>query len=124
MVEETQPTDPEELLNIGIQAAKAGNKATARVIFQQILDQDRKNERALLWMGSVAETPEERIRYLRAVLRINPRNKTAQKYLAKLEQASSESDRRLVKYGLIAAGVAVVILIVVVIAAIVLTSIL
>lgn len=124
MAEERQPTDPKQLLNIGIQAARAGNKATARAIFQQILDQDRKNERALLWMGSVAETPEERARYLRAVLRINPNNKTARRYLAELETASSAQDRRLVWYGLIAAGVAVLILIVAIIGAVVLVHLL
>ncbi|GAB4435353.1 MAG: hypothetical protein Kow00120_02150 [Anaerolineae bacterium] len=120
--EEPQAADPKQLLNIGIQAAKAGNKATARVIFQQVLDEDKRNERALLWMASVAETPEERMRYLRAVLKINPKNPTARKYLASLEEASSKRDRQLVRYGLLAAGLAVLLLIVVVVVAVVLTS--
>jgi Flp pilus assembly protein TadB len=75
-------------------------------------------------MASVVDTPEERTRYLRAVLKLNPKNKTAKKHLARLEDASSARDRKLVRYGLIAAVAAVLILVVVVVAAIVLTSIL
>jgi Tfp pilus assembly protein PilF len=114
MAEETQTPNPDDLIGVGIQAAKAGNKETARVIFQQILDHDKKHERTLLWMASVVETPTERRRYLRAVLKVNPRNKTARKYLEQLEEASSLMDREVVKYGLIAAGAAVLLLVVVI----------
>ena len=71
----------EQLMQLGIQTARQGNKENARVIFQQVLDSDSHNERAWLWMAAVAETPVDRVRYLNTVLRINPQNRTAQREL-------------------------------------------
>jgi hypothetical protein len=90
----------EELLQIGIQTARKGNKPSARVIFRQILEADQGNERAWLWMASIAETTEERSRYLSAVLRINPDNQTALRELAKMQRKAS-SNMQVIRYGLI-----------------------
>ena len=51
---EQQSLNREELLQLGIQTARAGNKQSARVIFQQVLNGDPRNERALLWMAATA----------------------------------------------------------------------
>lgn len=123
MMEEGQSLTPDQLLKLGIQAVKAGNKETARVLFQQVLDQDRRNERALLWMASVLDAPEERMLYLRAVLKVNPHNKTAKKNLEKLEAITSAHDRRLVRTALIAFSALIVVVILVVIVALVLSTI-
>jgi Tfp pilus assembly protein PilF len=102
MLMATGSNDPnlEELLQIGIQTARKGNKPSARVIFRQILEADQGNERAWIWMASIAETLEERSRYLNAVLRINPDNQTALRELAKMQRKAS-SNMQVIRYGLI-----------------------
>jgi GrpB-like predicted nucleotidyltransferase (UPF0157 family) len=91
----------EQLMQLGIQTARKGNKPNARMIFQQILDADKQNERAWLWMAAVAETPEDRFRYLRTVLRINPHNQTALRELKKMQQRRESSNSQALRYGLI-----------------------
>jgi GrpB-like predicted nucleotidyltransferase (UPF0157 family) len=91
----------EQLMQLGIQTARKGNKPNARMIFQQILDADKQNERAWLWMAAVAETPEDRFRYLRTVLRINPHNQTALRELKKMQQRRESSNSLALRYGLI-----------------------
>ncbi len=90
----------EQLMQIGIQTAKKGNKPNARVIFQQILDADKQNERAWLWMAAVAETPMDRVRYLRTVLQINPNNITALRELENLQQKKESSNSQVIRYGI------------------------
>lgn len=104
----------EELLKVGKRAAKEGNRATARVIFQQVLDQDKRNEHALFWMASVVDSVEEKQRYLRATLKVNPANRKAKRYLKKLQQAAADRDSRLVTYGILAVIVLVVLAIMIV----------
>ena len=98
----TRSNDPnlEQLLQLGIQAARKNNKAGARVMFQQILDFDKTNERAWLWMAAIAETSEDRLRYLTAVLRINPDNQTALRELEKMKRKQSSSNTQVIRYGL------------------------
>jgi thioredoxin-like negative regulator of GroEL len=97
----------EQLMQIGIQTARKGNKQSARMIFQQILDADKQNERAWLWMAAVAEAPEERARYLNTVLRLNPNNQTAQKELQRMQARAESSNTRVLRYGFIGLGVIV-----------------
>ncbi len=86
--------DVKSLLKQGIEAARAGDKKKARELFDRVLEIDEDNERAWLWMVSVADTEEEKKIYLGNVLYINPNNERAQAMLSKLEQgggsASSE----------------------------------
>lgn len=91
----------EQLMQLGIQAARRGNKQNARVIFQQILDADKQNERAWLWMAAVAETPEDRLRFLNTVLRINPYHATALRELDKIKRKQVSRTTRTLRYGLI-----------------------
>ncbi len=81
--------DIERLLNAGIQAAKAGNKAEARRLLEQVLDKDDNNEAAWMWYASVAETPRKRQICLETVLEINPNNQQARQALEKLAPLSS-----------------------------------
>ncbi len=104
----------EQLMQIGIQTAKQGNKQNARVIFQQILDQDKQNERAWLWMARVAQTPRDRVRYLNTVLRINPNNATALQELERMKQRQLTSNSQALRYGMIGLGVILALVIVVV----------
>jgi len=100
----------EQLMQLGIQTARQGNKENARVIFQQVLDSDSHNERAWLWMAAVAETPVARVRYLNTVLRINPQNRTAQRELNRLKKGQESSTSQVLVYGGI--GLAIIILLI------------
>jgi dipeptidyl aminopeptidase/acylaminoacyl peptidase len=82
--EETQ-----NLLRTAIQAAQGGNKAIARHILEQVIDQDPNNELAWIWMASVAETLDERRNCLQKVLAINPKNERAKQALAKVERTAA-----------------------------------
>lgn len=97
-------------MQLGIRAARAGNKPNARVLFQQVLDQDKENERAWLWMATVAETSMDRIRYLNTVLRINPHNQTALRELDRMRRRTVSSNTTVIRYGLL--GLAALIIVV------------
>jgi thioredoxin-like negative regulator of GroEL len=118
-MENLQNAGPDELVSVGVQALRAGNKETARAIFQQALDQDKTNERALFYMASVVPTLEEKQRYLRAVLKVNAKNDKARELLKKLQATTTERDTQTLKTGLIIAMTLVVILIVAIIAVII-----
>lgn len=62
----------------GIAAAKAGDKAQARLLLHQAVELDPANEIAWLWLASVAETGEQAVHFLKKVLEINPANERAQ----------------------------------------------
>lgn len=100
----------EQLMQLGIQTARAGHKPNARMIFQQILDQDKENERAWLWMAAIAETPMERLRYLNTVLRINPNNQTALSQLDKMKKRKVSSNTLVIRYGFMGLSAVVILL--------------
>ncbi len=62
----------EELLQMGIRAAKAGNRQGASTLFEQVLSQDKRNERAMMWMAKIADNKAERKKWLERVLLVNP----------------------------------------------------
>jgi Tfp pilus assembly protein PilF len=106
----------EELLQMGIRAAKAGNKEAARLTFQQILGQDKRNERAMMWMAQLADTRAERKKWLNRALMVNPDNETARKQLNKMNHSeAAKQNRVLLVFGVIV-GVMIVLGIVVVLA--------
>jgi Tfp pilus assembly protein PilF len=104
----------EELLQMGIRAAKAGNKEGARIAFEQILSQDRKNERAMMWMAKLADTTAERKKWLERVLNVNPDNETAREAMQKITYTrTAKENRTLLVFGVIA-GVLIVVAVVLV----------
>lgn len=72
-----------ELLQRGIAAARAGEKAQARQLLQDAVKRDPRNELTWLWLSSVSEDPRERLFCLRKVLEINPNNDHAIKGIQK-----------------------------------------
>lgn len=72
------------ILRDGVEAARRGDKLTARRLLQQVLNTDPNNEIALMWMASVVDSLSERQAYLERVLKINPANARAQEALARL----------------------------------------
>lgn len=93
----------EELLQLAIRAAQAGNKESARVMFLQVLSEDRDNERALMWMAKLATSRTERRQWLERVLQVNPLQQSAKDALRRMDYKSSARDNRvLLFYGVIA----------------------
>lgn len=119
---ETPENEPnlEELMALGIQTARQGNKQNARVLFEQILDRDPQNERAWLWMAAVAATPADRIRFLNTVLRLNPNNTTAQRELNQLQQKKETSNSQVIVYGAVGVGIILILIVITVLLLVVL----
>ncbi len=74
----------DELFERARQAARAGQKETARRLLAQVLREQPRSEQAWLWLSAVLEKPAERVAALRQVLAINPRNELARKGLRAL----------------------------------------
>lgn len=99
----------EELFRLGLEAAKSGQKQAARVLFQQVLQQDRRDVRAMLWMAKLAQNLEEQEQWLDRVLKVDAKNKTALAQKTKL--ASRDVARR--NKLLLRVGIAVYIVVVI-----------
>ncbi len=69
------------LLQEGIAAAKAGDKARARRLLIEATDLDQQNEQAWLWLSGVVDDLEEMRICLENVLTINPGNERARQGL-------------------------------------------
>ncbi|MFN8379736.1 MAG: hypothetical protein U0452_13805 [Anaerolineae bacterium] len=107
----------EDLLQLAIAAAKRGDKDSARMMFNQILADDKNNERALMWMAKLSDNREDMAVWLNRALAVNPNNQVAKDALAAMKTKSSARDNRvLVLFGMIA-GVLVVLLLIVLILA-------
>ncbi len=106
----------EELLQMGIRAAKSGNKEGARMMLEQVLNQDKRNERAMMWMAKIADSKPERKKWLDKVLEINPDNSNARSALKSMVyQQSATENRTLLIFGVVV-GVLIILAIVIVIA--------
>ncbi|MEP7289198.1 MAG: hypothetical protein ABI947_25885 [Chloroflexota bacterium] len=83
--------DIQNLLKSGVAAAKAGNKQSARLILEQVLELDDNSETAWMWYAMVVETVREKRICLENVLEINPNNQRAREALLRLEPPPSSS---------------------------------
>jgi thioredoxin-like negative regulator of GroEL len=97
----------DDLMRLAVRTAKAGNRDNARVIFQQVLDQDKRNEAAWLWMASLADNNTDRRRYLETVLQLNPNNRTAANQLAAMDKAVQSSEGASIRVGVMILAVLV-----------------
>jgi hypothetical protein len=114
---ESQQPNREQLLQMAISTAKAGNRDGARVMLRQVLSEDRRNERAMLWMAATARSNQERRQWLERVLDINPDNEQAKTQLKRMNyRASAQQNRVLLVFGVVV-GVLFVLLLVVLAAA-------
>jgi hypothetical protein len=71
-----------ELLEQGIAAARAGNRAEARALLTRVIEGDERNERAWLWLSGVVDDPNDMRTCLHNVLELNPNNTQARQGLA------------------------------------------
>jgi Tol biopolymer transport system component len=78
--------DLQTTLRNGIDAAKRGDRTTARRLLEQVIARDDRNEMAWIWLASVVNTNAERRNALERVLQINPRNSRAREALSKLNE--------------------------------------
>ena len=101
----------EELMQFGIRAAKDENFDSARLFFQKVLDVDKRNERAWLWMAHVAENDTRRRQCLEAVLRLNPNNLSAHKYLDAMDAVVDRVEGNSMTLGFMILGAMLVILV-------------
>lgn len=106
----------EELLQMAIRTARSGNKDGARVMFRQVLSEDKRNERAMIWMAQIAESKSERKQWLERALTVNPDNEQVKAALKKIAyKSSARENRTLLIFGVVA-GVLIVIMVIVLIA--------
>jgi tetratricopeptide (TPR) repeat protein len=91
----------ENLLQLGIKSAKEGNRDSAKLMLQQVLDADKKNDRAWYWMAYIATDKSKRIQYLENALKANPRNQLAQRALKKISTKRSVQEQRLLVSGIV-----------------------
>lgn len=78
-----------QLLQEGIAAAKAGDKARARQLLLQALTLDERNEQAWLWLSGVADDTDEARTCLENVLALNPANERARQGLAWIQSMTA-----------------------------------
>ncbi len=75
------PANVDALVQEGITALKAGNRADARRALTKAVELNDQNEQAWLWLAGVVETLEDRRICLENVLELNPGNTKATKGL-------------------------------------------
>ncbi|MCU0511777.1 MAG: hypothetical protein MUE40_04315 [Anaerolineae bacterium] len=85
----------EELFNLAVETAKNGNRQGARVMLMNILREDRKNIRAMMWMAKIASSRADREKWLNEVLRVNPNHEAALAALHKIQHGDSARRNRL-----------------------------
>lgn len=113
----TQGTSNEELLQLGIQAAKRNDKQNARFLLLQVYERDKRNEVVLMWLAKIATDRTDRIRWLERVLDVNPDNAAAKRGLNKLKyKQAADENRKLLLFGGIAVLMIVLVLVVIIIA--------
>ncbi len=81
--------DAEKLLNEGVSALQAGDKARARELLGQAIRHNPRDERAWLWLSGAVETDAERQQCLERVLMLNPQHTAARNGLAVLAAAAA-----------------------------------
>jgi cytochrome c-type biogenesis protein CcmH/NrfG len=113
--ESNQP-NREELLQMAINAAKNGQREGAVVMFRQVLGQDKKNERALMWMAKLARTKKERVQWLNRAIAANPNNSTARDALSQIEYKEKASSNKILVLGGVVLAVIVILVILVIVA--------
>jgi TolB protein len=72
-------------LKQGIDATRAGDRATARTMLERVVEQDQRNEKGWFWLAAVVDDISQKKICLGNVLTINPNNERAQNLLQRLQ---------------------------------------
>src|SRR4030042_462036 len=78
-----------DLMELGIAAARANNRAEARMFLEAATLQDPTNEQAFLWLSFVLDEPKLAMRCLERVLELDPDNQQARRGLEWLRSKKS-----------------------------------
>ena len=70
----SEQAEPQKLLQAGIRAAKAGDRARARDLLLQVVDQNQTIELAWIWLSEVVDDLEDKVTALENALALNPAN--------------------------------------------------
>src|SRR5689334_25176961 len=73
--------ESDTILQLGIEAAREGNREEARNLFGLLTRQEPNNAQAWLWLAGVAEGPDQRRAALERVVELDPTNEMAVKGL-------------------------------------------
>ncbi len=76
------------MLRQSLEAARAGDKATALQLVNDVIAEDPKNAKAWLLLSRISDTDAERRKALEMVLELDPYNEQAQKALDKMEDSA------------------------------------
>ena len=76
----------DELLQEGIAAAKSGQRERAYDLLMQVVEEDKENVLAWLWLSGVADSLDDREICLENVLALDPTNVAARKGLAQVRE--------------------------------------
>src|ERR687885_2806056 len=76
--------DTNSILQRGIEAIRAGERAEARELFRMVTREDPRNAQGWLWLAGAAEDREEKRAALERVMEIDPQNALARKGLSAL----------------------------------------
>jgi thioredoxin-like negative regulator of GroEL len=107
----------EHLLQNAVRTWQSGNPTAARMMVEQVLENDKRNERAWLLMAKMANNEVDRRRYLETVLEINPRNAQASQLINQLDSALKGTESNSMRIGIVlVVGIIAVIIAVAVIA--------
>ncbi|HDQ70632.1 MAG TPA: hypothetical protein ENN19_00875 [Chloroflexi bacterium] len=79
-----------DLLEMGITAARSGNRDEARMLLEAVTLQEPDNEQAFLWLSFVLDDPELSMRCLERVLELDPGNQRAERGLAWLRSQQGD----------------------------------
>ncbi len=78
--------ESEKRLETGIAALRSGDRRRARRLLGQVVHDDPDNAAAWWFLAAVLDDPEQRVRCLREVLRLQPGHAEARQLLARLER--------------------------------------
>lgn len=81
-------------LRAGIQAAREGNRSTARRLLTQVVNADPRNELGWIWLASVTTSASEKRTYLERVLTLNPNNTVAKEAMLQLGDSGQRPTQR------------------------------
>lgn len=86
--------ESDTILQLGIEAAREGNREEARNLFSLLTRQDPSNVQAWLWLAGVADGPDQRRVALEHVVELDPTNEMALKGLQAMgvKPAASAAD--------------------------------
>lgn len=98
----------EQLINMAISSAKKGQKKGARMMLQKVLTEDKRNERAMLWMAKLASNKKDKRKWLNRILDVNPDNETALQAIEKMNYEDAADRNRAIYRIIVVTGVLVI----------------